>query len=323
MPLKKFNVRVQAVVYQTADIKSYELVEPQGAALPEFSAGAHIDVHLQNGLIRQFSLCGSSLDRHVYKIGVLKEKSGTGGSEFMHENVHVGQMLEISEPKQMFKLNAQAERHLLIAGGIGVTPILSMLHTLEREQSDYVFHYCTRAAENTAFLSDIEALVKHGEVHMHFDGGNPAEGLDLRATLKRHAEGTHLYCCGPVGMMEAVKSASDHWPSGTVHFEYFSETSPSGDDDQQILADREFQIQLSSTGEMMTVPADMSIVEVLRANGVFVDTSCEEGYCGTCLTRYLSGEPEHRDEVLDEEDHEDYVLICCARSYSDVLVLDL
>ena len=323
MPLKKLNVRVQAVVYQTVDIKSYVLVDPQGAALPEFSAGAHIDVHLQNGLIRQYSLCGSSLDRYVYKIGVLKEKSGAGGSEFMHECVQVGQLLEISEPKHMFRLNAQADRHLLVAGGIGVTPILSMLHILEREQSDYIFHYCTRAAESTAFRSDIDALVRHGKVYMHFDGGNPAHGLNLRETLKQHTVGTHLYCCGPKGMMEAVKSASNHWPDGTVHFEYFSQESLSTVGDDQIASRKDFQIQIASTGEMMTVPASKSIVDVLRENGVFVDTSCEEGYCGTCLTRYLAGEPEHRDEVLDDEDHEDYVLICCARSYSEVLVLDL
>lgn len=181
MPLNKIQVRVQQIRYEAVDIISLLLVDPSGAELPEYSAGAHIDTNLPNGLIRQFSLCGPFSDKHSYLVGVLKEDPGTGGSKFIHENIRAGDLLEISEPKNMFKLNSNAERHLLIGGGIGIAPILSMSYALEQQQAEYTLHYCSRSPEKTAFQKEIADVVQHGQLCFHFDGGIPENGLDIKS----------------------------------------------------------------------------------------------------------------------------------------------
>lgn len=321
--LKKFKVQVDSVKSETEDIFSYVLVNPDGDELPEFAPGAHIDLHLDNGLIRQYSLCGPRWERQSYLIGVLLEQPGTGGSQYIHNNVKAGDTLEISEPKHLFKLNPNAQRHLMIAGGIGVAPILAMAYSLEQTNADYVFHYCTRSPQQMAFMDEVTGLVKQGGLHLHFDGGNPKNGLDIKATLREYSEGTHLYYCGPVGMMNAIAEACSHWPKGTVHYELFSTEGITSTKTETIGEDDEFQIRISSTDAVYSVPSYKTIVDVLRENGFDIDTSCEDGFCGTCLTRYLEGEPDHRDEILDDEDHEEFVLICCSRSLTPELVLDL
>lgn len=317
------RVQVQSIRNEAENILSYELVDPGGAQLPDFQPGAHVDVHLKAGLIRQFSLCNPPWILASYRIAVLLETHSKGGSEFMHRQVKIGDFLKISRPKCNFKLSSNAGRHVFIAGGIGITPILCMVHYLERQQSNYVLHYCTRTIEKTAFREEIENLVKYGEVQFHFDGGDPSNGLDIHKTLVVQEPGSHLYYCGPGGLMQAVSDASAHWQPGTVHFEYFTSESLPVKDKEAFAANREFQVRLAKSNALYTVPVDKSIVEVLRENDIWVDTSCEEGICGTCLTRYLEGEPEHRDMILDQDDHQDYVLICCARSKTPELVLDL
>lgn len=317
------RVQVHSIRHEAENILSFELVDPGGALLPEFQPGAHVDVHLKAGLIRQFSLCSPPWKLASYRIAVLLETHSKGGSEYMHHQVKIGDILNISTPKCKFKLASNAARHVLVAGGIGITPILCMVHCLERQLSNYVLHYCTRTIEKTAFREEIENLVKCGEVQFHFDGGDPSKGLDLHKTLAVQEPGSHLYYCGPGGLMQAASDASAHWEPGTVHFEYFtSESLPVRDSDIS-KENREFQVRLAKSNVLYTVPVGKSIVEVLRENDIWVDTSCEEGICGTCLTRYLEGEPEHRDMVLDEDDRRDYVLICCARSKTPELVLDL
>ena len=317
------RVQVQSIRYEAENILSYELVDPGGAQLPEFQPGAHVDVHLNAGLIRQFSLCSPPWMLASYRIAVLLETHSKGGSEFMHCHVKIGDFLKISMPKCHFKLASNAVRHVFVAGGIGITPILCMVHCLERQQSNYVLHYCTRTVEKTAFREEIENLVKYGEVQFHFDGGDPSKGLNIHKTLAVQEPGSHLYYCGPGGLMQAIGDASTHWQPGTVHFEYFTSESLPVKDKEAFAANWEFQVRLAKSNALYTVPKDKSIVEVLRENDIWVDTSCEEGICGTCLTRYLEGEPEHRDMILDEDDREDYVLICCARSKTPELVLDL
>lgn len=317
------RVQVQSIRNEAENILSYELVDPGGAQLPEFQPGAHVDVHLNAGLIRQFSLCSPPWMLASYRIAVLLETHSKGGSEFMHRQVKIGDFLNISMPKCHFKLASNAVRHVFVAGGIGITPILCMVHCLERQQSNYVLHYCTRTVEKTAFREEIENLVKCGEVQFHFDGGDPSKGLDVHKTLAVQGPDSHLYYCGPGGLMQAVSDASTHWQPGTVHFEYFTSESLPVKDKEALTANREFQVRLAKSNALYTVPKDKSIVEVLRENDIWVDTSCEEGICGTCLTRYLEGEPEHRDMILDEDDRQDYVLICCARSKTPELVLDL
>lgn len=313
-------LRVEQIAYEGEGILRYVLVDPDGAELPPYEAGAHIDVHLGDGRVRQYSLCGDPADTARYEVAVLKDTEGRGGSKRMHEKVRAGDFLPISAPRNHFPLADDAEHHVLLAGGIGVTPMIAMLHELERRGASYELHYCTRGQEVTAFRKTLAARQESGTVHIYYDGGDPSQGLDIACLLSAPAPGTHVYYCGPSGFMEAVKAATAEWPKEAVHFEYFSAPVESRADEAPNEA---FQIKLSGTGEVFDVPADQSIVSVLRDNGYPVDTSCEDGYCGTCLTRVVEGDPEHRDVVLDDADRKQFMLICCSRSRSPMLVLDL
>lgn len=319
-PKTLFNVRVQSITDLAEDIRAFELVDPKGGDLTAFMAGAHIDVHIDDGLVRQYSLCNSPREHHRYEIAVLNEPDGRGGSLALYEKVSDGDILTVSEPRNHFPLVDDADRHLLLAGGIGVTPIMAMMETLETVGADYVMHYCTRTPLKTAFMDRLIPLAEQGKVFFHHDGGDPSRGLDIDAILDNPRAGTHLYYCGPPGFMSAAVSAADHWPEGTVHFEYFT---PPDEDRDEPLENKPFQVKVVSTGDVFDIPADETIIEVLRGAGLMIDTSCEDGYCATCMTRYLEGEPEHRDAVLDDEDRAEFVLICCARSRTPLLVLDL
>ena len=317
------QVRVRSITFEGAGILAFELVDPAGLALPPFTAGSHIDVHLPGGMVRQYSLCNDSRDRHRYMIGVLRVAAGRGGSMAMHETVRAGDMLTISEPRNNFGLSATAERHLLLAGGIGVTPMMAMVEELSVRKARFELIYCSRSADVTAFRDRLAPHSDTGRVRFHHDEGDPTRALDLNALLAEHEPGTHLYCCGPQGLMNAVMAATSHWPSGSVHFEFFSApAAPPRKADVVDAASGSFKVRLASSGQTYLVPPTQSIVEVLRANGVECNTSCEAGICGTCRTRYLDGEPEHNDFVLSDEEHAEFVLICCARSRSALLVLD-
>jgi ferredoxin-NADP reductase len=212
-------LRIRSITYLAARINGYELVDPEGHDLPGFAAGAHISVRMLEGLVRDFSLWNDPAERGHYCIAVLRE--GQASSQF-HEAVRVGDVVQGSVPRNNFPLAAEAERHLLIAGGIGITPIMAMIAELRRRRAEFRVHYCTRSPEETAFLDDLAVLAAQGRVRFHHDGGDPANGLDIAATLRACRPGTHLYYCGPAGMMAAAATASAHWPPGTVHFEFFA-----------------------------------------------------------------------------------------------------
>lgn len=330
MASRSLRVRVRSITYQGDYINAYEVVDPDGAPLPEFTAGSHIDLHFRDGRIRQYSLCNDPRERHRYVFAVQREEGGRGGSIAIFEKVHVGRFLTISEPRNNFPLDESADHHMLLAGGIGVTPMMAMVHRLQATGAPFTMHYCTRTAERTAFRPELDSLVGEGRVMLHHDQGDPRKGLDVAALLAEPREGCHIYCCGPTGFMRAVKDAAGGWPRGTVHFEYFTtdqstatpiEAGGPGQADDAIGVG--FQIKLASTGAVYDVPNDKSMVTVLRENGVDVDTSCEAGLCGTCKTRYLDGEPVHNDYILDDDEQEEYVMICSARSKSPLLVLDI
>jgi ferredoxin-NADP reductase len=329
MATELLELRVRSVTYQAEEINAYELVDPAGGELPPFTAGAHIDVHVGGGLIRQYSLSNDPRERHRYVIGVLYEPGGRGGSKALHETVHTGSMLTISEPRNNFPLAGRAGHHILLAGGIGVTPMMAMVADLRARRSKFTLHYCTRSPEKTAFMNQVADLIAEGSVVVHHDGGAPSEGLDIKGLLADHQSGTHLYYCGPTGFMQATENASAHWPKGSVHFEYFSVPDEEANAPAASAAagggdgDGGFQIKLASSDAVFDIPADKSIVDVLRANGIEVDTSCESGLCGTCQTKYLEGDPEHNDLLLDDDEQKEFVMICCARSNSPLIVLDL
>jgi len=310
---------VREIVQQTAEIKSFELVHPEGRELAPFTAGAHVDVHVPGGLCRQYSLCNDPRQRRRYLLGVLNVRDGRGGSAAMHSRVAVGDMLEVSAPRNHFPVCHQARRHLLIAGGIGITPILAMVHELRNVGASFAMHFCTRSPAQTPFLRELAPLIDAGIVRCHYDGGDCAKGLDVRALLRVPMEGTHVYCCGPAGLMTAVAEAGAHWPQGSVHFEHFKADAPPA----TLADDSDFVIQLARSGVELPVPKGKSIVHVLREAGFNPETSCESGLCGTCKTRYLEGAPEHHDYVLSTQERAEYLMVCCARSKSLVLVLDL
>jgi vanillate O-demethylase ferredoxin subunit len=212
-------LRIRSITYLTARINGYELVYPSGDDLPPFGAGAHISVRLSEGLVRDFSLWNDPAERRRYCIAVLREGRG---SHQLHDKVRVGALVEGSMPRNNFPLAIGAERHLLIAGGIGITPIMAMIAELRRWRAEFHLHYCTRSPEETAFLDDLAMLAAQGHVQFHHDGGDPAKGLDLASMLRECRPGTHLYYCGPAGMMTAAAAAAAHWPPDTVHCEYFT-----------------------------------------------------------------------------------------------------
>lgn len=315
------RVRISQIRQEADDILSFEFVRPGEGELPAFSAGSHIHVDIGEGLSRQYSLCNDPSETHRYVIAVLKEEESRGGSKAMHE-LKEGQEICISSPENHFELASRgASFHLLLAGGIGVTPMMAMIEELERRGASYLMHYCTRSPEKTAFFERLEPRIEQGTVVLHHDQGDSDNGLDITATLAEYEVGTHLYACGPPGFMQAVSSSVGAWPPHVVHREYFTGREMS--EEEKAWDAKPFKVSILGTGEVFDIPAGRSIAAVLREHGINIQTDCEEGYCGTCLTHYVEGDPVHRDTVLDDSDREDYVMICCARSRSERLVLDL
>lgn len=315
------TVRVTAKTVEAVDICSFELVESQGHSMPAFSAGSHVDVQLNDGLTRQYSLCNDPSENHRYLIAVLRDENSRGGSKAMHDKVNVGDTITISTPKNHFMLEHGAKRSLLLAGGIGVTPILCMAERLAVMGADFEMHYCTRSRDRMAFHARISASTYASRVRFHFDDGAPQQKLDLAGLLARPEAGTHLYVCGPKGFMDAVLSnaRARGWPEDQLHYEFFSAEVVKSANDQS------FQVKLASSGKVVIVPKDKTVVQALAEAGVEVQTSCEQGVCGTCLTRVLEGEPDHKDLYLtpDEQAKNDQFTPCCSRSKSAILVLDL
>lgn len=314
------TLKVRRIVQEAEDIRSFELVDPQGRMLPMFTAGAHLDFELPGGLARQYSIASDPRDVDRYVVAVLREPESRGGSLHMHEKVREGDELAARPPSNHFPLARNASHHILLAGGIGVTPMMAMMRELARRDESFEMHYCTRSPARTAFQDEIARAAFADRVRFHHDGGDPARGLDIAGLLRKARKGAHVYSCGPAGFMRACEEASRHWPQGSVHFEYFSvdETVEHG-------ASEAFQIKIASSGAILDVPADKSIVEVLRAHGIEVDTMCEEGICGTCATVLLEGEADHRDFVLDDEERArgEFIMVCCSRARSPMLTLDL
>ena len=315
------RVRVTRKVREAEDICSFELAAEDGSPLPAFSAGSHVDVQLPGGITRPYSLCNDPAETHRYLIAVLREPASRGGSAAMHEQVHVGSLLQIGLPKNHFALAHEAPRHLLMAGGIGVTPILCMAERLAATGADFEMHHATRSLARTPFLGRIRDAGFASRVALHLDDGEPAQRLDIPAVIAAQPPGTHLYVCGPRGFMDAVLGAARAagWAEGHLHVEVFAaEVQPQA-------GDGGFELQLASNGRIIAVGAQQTVLAALAEAGVFVPSSCEQGVCGTCLTRVLAGTPDHRDQYLlpEEQAAGDQFLPCCSRAKSPRLVLDL
>ncbi|GGL98413.1 PDR/VanB family oxidoreductase [Pseudomonas asuensis] len=305
---------------EATDICSLELASVDGSPLPEFSAGSHIDIHLPDGLTRQYSLCNPSSERHRYQIAVLKDPASRGGSLGVHQ-LKEGTHVHISEPRNLFSLAHGAKRSLLFAGGIGVTPILCMAERLSNMAADFEMHYCTRSADRTAFVERIKTSSFAGQVHFHHDDGPAQQKLDAAQVLGQPESDVHVYVCGPTGFMEYVLSTAkaNGWPEEQLHREYFA-AAPT-----DTANDGSFDLRIASTGQTLHVPAERTALDVLLEAGFDIPMSCEQGICGTCLTRVLDGAPDHRDMFMTEEEQaaNDQFTPCCSRAKSAVLVLDI
>ena len=318
--MTQLQVRVVRKKIEAEGIASFELVRADGGPLPAFSAGSHLDVHVPGGITRQYSLCNDTVARNMYRIAVLRDAKSRGGSVAMHEQVNEGDVLTISEPRNHFPL-VHAVRTLLFAGGIGITPLLCMAHRLAAVGADFELHYCTRSKDRTAFMDEIAASNFASHVHYHFDDGAPADKLQLAQLLNSVDAQTHMYVCGPSGFIQFVTDWAKGcgWPGAQVHVEFFSGA------EQDTSGDRAFEVRIASTGQVIQVAADQTVVHALAAQGVEILTSCEQGVCGTCITRVLEGECDHRDMYFndDEKSRNDQFTPCCSRAKGPLLVLDI
>jgi phthalate 4,5-dioxygenase reductase subunit len=293
-----------------------EFRDAGGQPLPEFSAGAHIAIQAPNGLLRKYSLCNDPAERDRYLVAIKREANGRGGSCNLIDNTKAGDELMVAPPVNDFGLPPRAQDFLFIAGGIGITPIVAMIREVLRQGKRFRLFYCSRSPETTAFLDELSAPEFKDQVTIHYDQGDPARSLDLKPVLAERKNREHLYCCGPRPLMEAVRAMTDHWSSTAVHFEAFSEA------ETHKPTDKPFRLRLARSGEVLDVPTTKTILEVLRDRGLEVPSSCETGTCGTCRTKLVAGEADHRDLVLAEHERADTIMICVSRAKSDEITID-
>lgn len=311
------TLRVTAIREEAEDVRSYVLADHRGAELPDWAPGAHIDVLLAGEMIRQYSLCGRPGERGAYRVAVLREEHGRGGSRFLHDRVRIGDELKVRGPRNHFPL-ADAVRYLFVAGGIGITPLLPMIHDVIARGPDWRLFYGGRRRSRMAFLAELGGIAHTGQVHVLPEDEHGL--LPLADILRTADDATVLHCCGPEPLLAAIERAWTGQPPDRLRTERFHarEDSAGG-------PDREFAVVLSSTGQTVPVAADQSIMDALGAVGIDVPFSCREGTCGSCETPVLAGEVEHRDSVLSEAERaaNKTMMLCVSRARSARLVLDL
>lgn len=308
------DLRLHAIRYEAEGIHSFDFRDPGDAPLPPFSAGAHVDLHLPNGAVRQYSLCNPQEERHRYVVGVKREASGRGGSRLLHDGVHVGDLLRVGGPRNHFGLVEDAPHAVLLAGGIGITPMVCMARRLASLGRSFELHHAVRRRSEAAFARALAGIDRQ----LHVDEEHDGRPLALGPLIARAPAGTHFYCCGPAPMLDAFEDATACLPAQRVHLERFAAAHA---------ADHSggFVVRLARTGSQMAVRPGQTILEALRAGGVEVPASCEQGICGSCETRVLDGTPEHRDSLLSDEEKASnrVMMVCCSGSRSPELVLDL
>lgn len=296
-------------------IRSFELVQPDRSELPPFTPGSHVKVQAPNGALRKYSLCNDPAERQRYVITVKRDDRGQGGSVSMHDDAREGDTLPTSLPDNAFALVDKAKAYLFIAGGIGITPILSMIRSFgELPPAPWKLFYLSRSPETTAYLDELAGLGRH--VKIHHTHGDPTRSFDLWPALEK-PNTAHVYCCGPRPLMESVRDMTGHWSPRNVHFESFNEGGGVKPDDKP------FKVRLARSGSAFEVPVGKSILAALREHGGRCASSCESGTCGTCRTTLLEGEADHRDMVLMPEEMASQIMICVSRAKTAQLVLDL
>ena len=310
------RLRVSRAVPVARDIHRIELCHPDGAPLAPFTAGAHVEVTSPGGLARKYSLCNDPAQTRQYVIAVKRDVGGRGGSVDLVDHAHEGALLEVGLPRNAFELEEKAASHLLLAGGIGVTPILAMVWRLEAIGAPYRLVYCTRGPEDTAFASELASPARTGKVTIHHDGGDPARMFDLWTLLEKPTR-AHVYACGPRPMLEAVRDMTGHWSPSAIHMESFLDAASARKPE-----DHAFSVVLAQSQSRVEVPPGISILEAMRAAGHDAPSSCESGTCGTCRTRLLEGKADHRDLVLTDDERESHLMICISRALTPEITID-
>jgi tetrachlorobenzoquinone reductase len=322
--MKKLNAVLHAIERLASGIHSFEFRPADGAQWPAPTAGSHVDVHLPNGLVRSYSLTSPADQPQRYRVAVSREAGGGGGSRCMHDTLRVGDALQLSEPRNNFPLREGDAPSVLFAGGIGITPIWSMVNRLSDIGRPWTLHYTARAPENAAFVDELLELAActGNAVHLNFDGGSREKMLDLKAIVAGSAAGAEFYCCGPAPMLRAYEEACKDVDRDRVHLEYFAApvqpAAAAGTCDA-------FQVELTKSGKTVEVGPNTTILDALLAAGVDAPYSCMGGVCRACETRVVSGTPDHRDFVLSEAEQRsgDKIILCCSRAKTPTLVLDL
>ncbi|BCW05944.1 PDR/VanB family oxidoreductase [Arthrobacter sp. NtRootA1] len=309
------KLTVTAKVRAADDVVALTLARPDGRRLPDWSPGSHVDVVLPSGTTRQYSLCGDRWDAHNYRIAVLHEKEGRGGSAFVHEELTEGMTLALGGPRNNFRL-VPSERYLFIAGGIGITPILPMLQQADMLGAEWKLLYLGRSRNSMAFLDELEAYGERVQVLAKAEAGT----FRLEEYIGGPATDTKVYVCGPSRLLSAVEQHCREWPPALLRVEHFAAKELGAP-----VYDAPFDVELARSGLSVTVTPDVSVVDALKAAGIDVLTSCRQGTCGTCEVDVLAGKPDHRDSILDKDDRAagNCMLPCVSRSCGDRLVLDL
>jgi tetrachlorobenzoquinone reductase len=309
------KLRVATISWKTEAALSIELSALDGAPLPPFTAGSHIDLHLPTGLVRSYSLINAPGAPSRYVIGVARDRASRGGSSFLHDHLRVGDILSVGTPRNLFPLDEDAPSAVMIAGGIGVTPMVSMAARLSELGRDWTLHYAVRERGEAAFMPDLEPYGDRVRLHCDDQAGGV---IDLRPILAAAPDETHLYCCGPNPMMRAFADLTRQVAPHRVHVEHFSPL-------ESAAIEGGFLVELARSGRTIAVPQGSTILEALANAGVSVPNSCQQGVCGTCETKVVSGTPDHRDSVLSAKERAESrtMMICCSGSLSERLVLDL
>ena len=310
------KLRLTSICYAAEGTNTYEFGPLVGAALPPYEPGAHIGLHLPNGMVREYSLTRPYRAGEGYLVGIKRDVASKGGSRYIHDNLRVGQVLDIEGLKNNFPLHAGDAPAVLVAGGIGVTPIWCMAQHLAAEGRAFELYYAARTREEAAFLKEMRPL--GGKLHLHIDAEQDGEVLDVGAIVRAAPSNAHLYCCGPLPMLEAFEKAMEGLPPERKHVEYFS--SPNAP-----AVEGGYTVVLARSGREVPIKAGITILETLRALGMNVPASCEQGVCGTCETKVIQGRPDHRDILLtpQEKASNKTMMICCSGSLDPRLVLDL
>jgi ferredoxin-NADP reductase len=308
------KLRVAQARYTTPDVLHLTLVHPRKPELPAWAPGAHVDLRIPDGRTRQYSLCGDPADRTCYEIAIKREEAGRGASIWAHASLAFGAIAHVSAPRNNFPLAEGAHRHVLVAGGIGITPLVSMVRQLAREQAGYELHLCAPSAGTAPLLPELRELC-HDRLQTWFSD----EGRRFSAEMiVPPDDGGHLYVCGPPRLLTPVlaHAAANGWPEAQVHTEIFK---PHSDEN---FKPEPFDAFIASTGAVLHVPADLSLLDVLRAHGLTMVSSCELGVCGSCVCGYRNGTVIHRDVVLPLASRQDRMMPCVSRAHVSVM-LDL